>query len=87
MHVQGNGMEGMGIRSGDMLLVRTPSGVISAGDLLLTMEDGKPALRSCQSSKNGICELKSDDPMKKMITARQNDIPLKGIVVGLQRSL
>lgn len=85
MRVKGADMTGMGILEGDMLLLKSPAGTITAGDLLITEQNGKNALCSCIRNENGTCELQTRG--KPHFFARQQDLPLKGIVIGLQRSL
>lgn len=85
MRVKGADMIGMGILEGDMLLLKNPGRApVAAGDLLLTEQNGKVALCSCLSNENGTCELLSRG--KSHFSVRQQDLPLKGIVIGLQRS-
>ena len=84
MRVKGSDMTGMGIMEGDMLLLKSPAGTVTAGDLLITEQNGKTALCSCVRNENGTCELKGHG---KHIFMDQRDLPLKGIVIGLQRSL
>lgn len=86
MRVKGSDMIGMGILEGDMLLLKSPGKyAVNAGDLLLTEQNGKVALCSCLSNENGTCELLSRG--KNHFSVKQQDLPLKGIVIGLQRSL
>ena len=83
-----NGQEfGMGFVDGDMLLIKPPAGEIAEGDLLLTLENGKPALRSCSRIENGILELQSGKPGKQKLCVKRGEAPVRGVVIGLQRSL
>jgi len=86
VHVRGHEL-GMGFLDGDMLLIKPSSGSISEGDLLLMMENGKPAVRSCEKNEDGMLRLISGEPGRQSVSIRQNDLPLKGVIVGLQRSL
>lgn len=86
MRVKEPGMEKMGIFAGDMILVKSRPGNISKGDILLTMEDGRPVLRTCGKNENGICELRNGTSAKRTIAGKQDGIPVRGVVVGLQRS-
>lgn len=85
MRVEGSDMTGMGVMEGDMLLLKSPAGPVAAGDLLITEQNGKTALCSCIRNENGTCELKGHG--RQHIFMNQKDLPLKGIVIGLQRSL
>ncbi len=85
MRVHGIDMTGMGILEGDMLLLKSPASTITAGDLLITEQNGKNALCSCIRNNNGTCELQTQG--KQHFFIKQQDLPLKGIVIGLQRSL
>lgn len=87
LRVKGTDMTGPGILEGDLLLLKSPVNctTISAGDLLVTEQNGKTALCSCVKNENGNCELASGK--KHHFTVKQKDLPLKGIVIGLQRCL
>ncbi len=78
---------GHGIFHGDLILVKTRPQNIAPGDLLLMMENGKPVIHSCESCDNGVFELKSSGPDKKNTHFSVADAPIKGIVIGVQRSL
>lgn len=86
MRVKDPAMTGMGIIEGDLLLLKNPGGkAVSAGDLLLTEQNGRVTLCSCIKNENGTCEMAGNN--QKHFIVRQKDLPLKGIVIGLQRSL
>lgn len=86
MRVNGSGMEKMGIFAGDMILVKSRPGNISKGDILLTLEDGKPVLRTCGKCEDGVFELQNSNSAKRTIVGKQDEFPLRGVVIGLQRS-
>ncbi len=86
IHITGKDFEPFGVLDGDMLLIKNPSNAVVKGDLLLTEgANGKAQLSSCLDYHNGIFELQSGG--KNHVKVSKNDLPLRGIVVGLQRSL
>lgn len=87
MHVKGADASGFGILDGDLILVQAHPTRISSGDILLLMENGHPVLFSCDKSENGIFELKSGNSEQRKISVRAGEIPIRGVIVGLQRSL
>ena len=50
-------------------------------------KNGKPALRSCSRIENGILELQSGKPGKQKLCVKRGEAPVRGVVIGLQRSL
>ena len=89
LHVTGSSFEPLGFFDGDMLLLRKPAGSpVLKGDLLLTEDpDGKGVLCSCLNNRNGVCELKTGSAGKPSFLIPQNELPLRGVVIGLQRSM
>ena len=86
MHVKGSDLHDLGILDGDIVIVKSHPVNISGGDIVLTEMNGKDVFRSCRTLEDGEV---------KMMCAGENgaqpvkldDFPVKGIVIGLQRSI
>ena len=86
MYVKGNAMHGMGIHDGDIVIIRhSASGEVKEGDIVITVMDGVPVLRLCRRIDEERIELFPADPEFKALIGSRKEIPVKGIVIGVQR--
>ena len=88
MHVKGAELRDAGILDGDIVIVKSHPENISNGDIVLTELNGHDVLRSCKTLENGLVEMHSGHHgQNKIETGRIADFPVKGVVIGLQRSI
>lgn len=87
MHVKGAELRDAGILDGDIVIVKSHPSNISNGDIVLTELNGRDVLRSCKTLENGLVEMHSGRDQNNVERGRIADFPVKGIVIGLQRSI
>ena len=87
MHVKGAELRDVGILDGDIVIVKSHPENISNGDIVLTELNGHDVLRSCKTLENGLVEMHSGHGQNSIETGRIADFPVKGVVIGLQRSI
>ncbi len=87
MHVKGTDMMASGILDGDIVILKSQPAVISSGDIVLTEVDGENVLRSCYPVGPDSYELRAGNIDSKAMTAKKENFHVKGVVIGLQRSL
>lgn len=83
--VHGSGMKEFGILDGDIAIVKRHPESVKKGDILVTVENGEAALKSCAEVEND--RLSLIDASGKTEECSLKEIPLKGVVVGVQRAL
>ena len=85
VRVHGTAMKNFGILDGDIAIVKKHDGPFKCGDIVvMDMKNGQAALRSCAGVSNEQMELVDSGGNTEIRPIK--DIPLRGIVVGLQRS-
>ena len=84
MHVKGSDLHDLGILDGDIVIVKSHPVNISGGDIVLTEMNGKDVFRSCRTLENGAVKMMSDNPAQPV---KLDGFPVKGVVIGLQRSI
>ena len=87
MHVSGSALKDLGILDGDIVIVKSHPVNISNGDIVLTELNGHDVFRSCRTLDSGKIEMSSGPDSSDSVQGRISDFPLKGIVIGLQRSI
>lgn len=85
LRVHGGGMKEYGILDGDIAIVKKHPESLKKGDILVTLENGESALKSCMGIKED--RLSLADAMGNTKVCSIKDIPLRGVVVGVQRAL
>ena len=85
LRVHGGAMKDFGILDGDIAIVKKHPDKLKQGDIVVTLENGESALRSCSRVEKDSMELVDAGGQTK--TCSLKDIPLRGIVVGVQRAL
>lgn len=85
VRVHGTAMKEFGIFDGDIAIVKRCEGPFKRGDIVvMDLEDGQSALRSCAGISDEKMELV--DSKGNMETHLIKDIPVRGLVIGLQRA-
>ena len=85
VRVHGTAMKNFGILDGDIAIVRKYDGPFKCGDIvLMDTKNGLSALRSCAGVSEEHMELVDSRGNAEIRPIK--DIPLRGIVVGLQRA-
>ncbi len=83
--VHGSGMKEFGILDGDIAIVKRHPDSVKKGDILVTVENGESILKSCMEIEND--RLSLIDGSGKTEERSLKEIPLKGVVIGVQRIL
>ena len=84
MHVKDAEMTAKGILDGDIVIVKGNPEAIGKGDIVLTWLNGRNSLLSCAGFDGDMVELTGD---KCDIKIKRSELPLKGVVIGVQRSI
>lgn len=85
MHVKGSDLHDFGILDGDIVILKSHPVNISNGDIVLTEMNGHDVFRSCRTLDNGIVKMMGAG--KDAPYVRLDEFPVKGLVIGLQRSI
>lgn len=85
--VRGGAMRNLGILDGDVVILKRNPKEIERGDIVLTYLNGQPVLRSCYPLDGDHIELRPGNPEYQSMTCKANEFSMKGVVIGLQRSL
>lgn len=86
LRVHGTNMAQRGILDGDIAIVKRHPDELKKGDIIVALENGESALKHCHGYANG--RLSFSDGASGMIReCSLKEFPLRGIVVGVQRSL
>ncbi len=87
MHVNDSSLNNMGILNGDIVIMKSRPSNVCNGDIILTEMNGHDVFRSCRTLDNGLVEMSSGPDKNITQTGRMADFPVKGVVIGLQRSI
>lgn len=87
MHVKGSDLISSGILDGDIVILKSQPLTISSGDIVLTEVDGENVLRTCYPVGTDTYELRAGNIDSKAMTAKKENFRVKGVVIGLQRSM
>lgn len=85
LRVHGSDMKEFGILDGDIAIVKKHPQSVKKGDILVTEENGESILKSCAEVKDD--HLSLTNASGKTEECSLKDLPLKGVVVGVQRAL
>ena len=86
LRVHGTNLAQRGILDGDIAIVKRHPDELKKGDIIVALENGESALKHCHGYAND--RLSFSDGASGMIReCPLKEIPLRGIVVGVQRSL
>ncbi|MBR2363687.1 MAG: MarR family transcriptional regulator [Lentisphaeria bacterium] len=83
----GTKMGDFGMLDGDIAILKRSPESLRNGDIVLMKIDGTSQLRSCHEVEPGIMEFISGDHEKSVRSTRDGNLPVEGVVVGLQRSM
>ncbi len=86
MHVKGSELHNLGILDGDIVILKSHPVNIANGDIVLTELNGRDVFRSCKTLSSGDVNL-SAGGKDTGATGKIADFPVKGLVIGLQRSI
>lgn len=89
LRVSGNQFRSCGILNGDVAIIRKSPVEYSQDDIVLTVQNGICELRKCSDIAVKDLPAKSDtnSSPKPHSGAMRHDMPVKGILVGIQRSI
>lgn len=87
MRVSGSAMRSLGILDGDIAIIKRQTDSLKNGDIVVACVDGETAIRTCHQLDGSHYELIPSSPEQKVISGTMNELPLQGVVVGLQRSI
>lgn len=84
----GEKMGNFGMQDGDIAILKRSPENLKNGDIVLMKVNGVPQLCFCHEVSPGILEFISDGQQKSVVrTQETTQLPVEGIVVGLQRSM
>ena len=69
------------------MILKSQPLTISSGDIVLTEVDGENVLRTCYPVGTDTYELRAGNIDSKAMTAKKENFRVKGVVIGLQRSM
>lgn len=85
VRVSDSSMTGAGILDGDIAILKKFSDTVRNGDIVLVEVEGRDLLRTFRELPGERMELTS--PAGSSIESTQKESPIKGVLVGVQRSL
>lgn len=85
VRVHGGAMKSFGILDGDIAIAKRHEGPFKRGDIVVMLQNGQSALRSCAGVSGEQLELIDSKGNAEIHPVK--DISLRGLVIGLQRAL
>ena len=80
-------MNASGILSGDIAILKKSFGNLKNGDIVLIKVNGVPELRTYRQVDADHVELAPSSAGYTMVRGLRSELPIQGVLVGLQRSL
>ena len=88
MHVNGGELKDQGILDGDIVIVKSHPVNVSSGDIVLTELNGRDVFRTCRTLPGGRLEFGLEKNGNfSVVPENSGNLPVKGVVIGLQRSI
>lgn len=87
VRVNDNTMNGAGIFDGDIAILKKFNDTVRNGDIVLAEVNGNTELRTFHQLENNRIELSPASNNAKSVTCIRNENTIKGVLVGVQRSL
>ena len=87
VRVADSSMNGAGILDGDIAILKKFNNTVRNGDIVLVEINGKPELRTFREMDGERMELTSPSGNIRPVQCSRKDSPIRGILVGVQRSL
>lgn len=88
MHVSGTDLKDQGILDGDIVIVKSHPVNVASGDIVLTELNGRDVFRTCRAVPGGRLEMgREENGCFTIEPGKPGDHPVKGVVIGLQRSI
>ena len=87
VRVADSSMNGAGILDGDIAILKKFNNTVRNGDIVLVEINGKPELRTFREMDGERMELTSPSSNIRPVQCSRKDSPIRGILVGVQRSL
>ncbi|MBO4632669.1 MAG: hypothetical protein J5858_12165 [Lentisphaeria bacterium] len=85
--VSDSSMNGAGILDGDLAILKKYNNNVHNGDIVLVEIDGKPELRTFHELDDDHIALTAASGTRPSIQKLRQEVPIRGILVGVQRSL
>ena len=87
IRVEADSMHASGILSGDIAILKKSFNNLKNGDIVLTKVNGVPELRTYRQIDHEHVELAPSSAGHIMVRGRKSELPIHGVLVGLQRSI
>lgn len=85
MRVTGNSLSSKGLIDGDIVIIKKHAETIKPGDIVVLQENGATTLRACRQIDEMNIEFNAADS-ESTVSMPKTQVPLHGVVIGLQRA-
>ncbi|OQA88959.1 MAG: LexA repressor [Lentisphaerae bacterium ADurb.Bin242] len=87
VRIQNSSMHSAGILDGDIAILRKFSNNVKNGDIVLVEVDGNSELRTFRRLDDDTIELAPSSDSVESLTCSKEDVSIRGVLIGIQRSL